>query len=168
MLEAAFRQAYPLALRSAQVRSAGAVVSGTVLLADREDWEQEALAAVWRALPRYDPSRASMRTYVERVIATRFASLGRARRCHPRLEPLEEHHSVGLDEIPMVEFRTDFHRVSASLAERDRRLAICLMDHSPTQAGRALGVSRSTIYEGIRRIRLAFEDAGFGPPAGRH
>jgi RNA polymerase sigma factor (sigma-70 family) len=168
MREAVFEGAYPLALRSAHVRSAGAVVSGAVLVADREDWEQEALTAAWQALPRYDPARASIRTYVERVIATRFASLWRARRCRPRLEPLEEHHSIGLGEIPMVEFRTDFHRVSASLAERDRRLATFLMDHSPTEASRALGISRSTVYEGIRRIRIAFEDAGLGPRSGRH
>lgn len=168
MRDAGFRRAYPQALLSAQVRSAAAVVTGAVLLADREDWEQEALTAVWRALPRYDAARASMRTYVERVIATRLASLRQGRRWQPRFEPLEEHHSVGLGEIPMVEFRIDFRRVSASLAERDRRLAIFLADHSPTQASRALGISRSTVYEGIRRIRVAFEDAGLGPRAGRH
>jgi RNA polymerase sigma factor (sigma-70 family) len=158
---------YPLARRAAHVRSAAAFAGTSVAQVDREDWEQEAMAAVWRALPRYDHSRASMRTYVEQVIATRFASLRRTRRCQPRFVPFEEHLSVGLDEIPMVEFRTDFYRVSASLAERDRRLAVCLMDHSPTEASRALGVSRSTIYEGIRRIRIAFRDAGFGPRGDR-
>jgi hypothetical protein len=49
------------------------------------------------------------------------------------------------------------------LAERDRRLAALLVDHSPTEASRALRLSRSTVYEGIGRIRVAFENAGFGP-----
>jgi RNA polymerase sigma factor (sigma-70 family) len=133
--------------------------------ADREDLEQEAFLAVWRALPQYDPLRASLRTFVERVVATRIASLMRARRRQPKLEPLEDHQPVGLDGIPFLEFKTDFQRVSTSLVERDRRLANFLVDHSPTEASRALGISRSTVYEAIRRIRVVFEDAGFGPNA---
>jgi DNA-directed RNA polymerase specialized sigma24 family protein len=164
---ALFLAIYPLACRAANVRSAAAVAVASVAPADRKDWEQEALTAVWLALPRYDPSRASLRTFVERVITTRFASLVRARRQRPKLEPLEEHHSVGLDGIPGVEFRTDFNRVSASLAECDRWLARFLVDHSPTEASRALRVSRSTVYLGIRRIRTVFEVAGFGPQRGR-
>jgi RNA polymerase sigma factor (sigma-70 family) len=159
---AQFLDIYPLARRAAHMRSAVAVAVASVAPADREDWEQEALTAVWRALPRYDPSRASLRTFVERVVTSRFASLLRAHRSKPKLEPLEEYHSVGLDVIPEVEFRTDFHSVSTSLSERDRLLATLLVDHSPTEAGRALRIARSTVYEGIRRIRIAFGDAGFG------
>lgn len=158
-----FAHAYPMARPAAGVRSAAAVALATVVPSGREDLEQEELAAVWRALPRYDPSRASLRTFVERVVAARFASLMRARRWQPSLEPLEEYHLVGLGGIPVLEFRTDFQRVSASLAERDRRLSAFPLDHSPTEASRALRISRSTVYEGIRRIRIAFADAGFGP-----
>jgi RNA polymerase sigma-70 factor (ECF subfamily) len=161
--QAQFLAIYPLARRAAEVRTAAAIAWASLAPADREDWEQEALTAVWRALPRYDPSRASLRTFVERVVTTRFASLLRARRSRPKLEPLEEYHSVGLDGIPVVEFRTDFHRVSTSLAEHDRRLATLLLDHSPTEASRVLRISRSSVYDRIHRIRIAFEDAGFGP-----
>jgi RNA polymerase sigma-70 factor, ECF subfamily len=163
MREAIFESAHPLALRSAQSRSRTAVARGAVPESEREDLEQEALVAVWRALPRYNPSRASLRTFVERVVATRLASFMRARRCRPVLEPLDDYQPVGLDGIPALEFRTDFQSVSASLAERDRRLAALLVDHSPTEASRALRLSRSTVYEGIGRIRVAFENAGFGP-----
>ena len=142
---------------------ASALARATVVPADRQDLEQEALVAVWRALPRYDPSRSGLRTFVELVVATRFVSLMRARQRQPKLEPLEDFHPVGLDGIPVLEFQTDFQRVSASLAERDRRLAALLLDHSPTEASRALRVSRSTVYEGIRRIRIAFAAAGLGP-----
>ena len=118
--------------------------------------------AVWRALQRFDPSRASLRTFVEMVVAARFASLMRARRSLPVLEPIEEYHLIGLDGIPALEFRVDFRRAAASLTEPDRRLARFLTDHTPTEAGRALGIARSTVYEAIHRIRAAFEKAGFG------
>ena len=138
------------------------MVKGAIPGPDREDAEQEALVAVWRALPHYDPLRASLRTFVERVVATRLVSLMRARRRQLTLEPLKDYQPVGLDGIPVLEFQADFQRVSTSLAERDRRLATLLVDHSPTEASRVLSISRSTVYEGIRRIRIAFEDAGFG------
>ncbi len=164
---AQFVAIYPLARRSAQVRTAAAVARATIAPADREDLVQEALTAAWRAIPSYDPSRGSMRTYVELVIASRFASLMRARRRQPIVEPLESYQPVGLNGISVLEFWTDFKRVLALLAERDRRLATLLMDHSPTEVSRALQVSRSTVYAGIRRIGTAFENAGFKPRGGR-
>ncbi len=167
MSEAVFERAYPLALRSARVRSAAAVVSGGVMVADREDLEQEALLAVWRALQSFDPSRASLRTFIERVVAARFTSLMRARRFWPTAEPIEEHHQIGLDGIPTVEFHMDLQWACAGLNEADRRLAMLLSDLSPTEARRALGISRSTVYEGIRRIRGAFVDARYGLRVGR-
>jgi RNA polymerase sigma factor (sigma-70 family) len=163
MPDQVFEQAYSMACRAARARLAAVVSMGALPRQDCEDWEQEALMAVWRALQRFDPSRASLRTFVEMVVAARFASLMRTRRCRPALEPLDDYQPVGLDGIPALEFRTDFQRVSASLAERDRGLAALLVDHSPTEASRALRLSRSTIYEGIGRIRVAFENAGFGP-----
>jgi RNA polymerase sigma factor (sigma-70 family) len=163
MREALFESAHPLATRSAQSRSRSAVARGAIPESERRDLEQEALSAVWKALPHYNPSRASLRTFVERVVATRLASLMRARRRRPTLVPLDDYQPVALNGIPALEFQTDFHRVSASLVERDRRLASMLADRSPTEAGRALRLSRSTVYEGIRRIRVAFEKAGFRP-----
>ncbi len=162
MPEAAFQQAYPIALRAAQVRSAACVATAGLPAAEREDLEQEALMWVWRALPHYDPSRSSLRTFIERVIANRFASLLRARRRQLRLVPLEDQHLATRDGIPMVEFRSDLQRVEGSLPECDRRLLPLLMEYNPTDASRELGIARSTVYQRIRRIRAAFADAGFG------
>jgi RNA polymerase sigma factor (sigma-70 family) len=162
-----FEQAYSIACRAARARLAAAVAMGTLPRQDFEDLEQEALMAVWRALQRFDPSRASLRTFVEMVVAARFASLMRARRSLPVLEPVDECHVIGLDGIPALEFRVDLRRAAASLTEPDRRLAGFLTDHTPTEAGRALGIARSTVYEAIHRIRTAFEKAGFGRRTGR-
>jgi RNA polymerase sigma-70 factor (ECF subfamily) len=167
MLEAAFQQAYPMALRAARVRSAAAVATAGLPVDEREDLEQEALMGVWRALPRYDPSRASLRTFIERVIANRFASLLRARRRQPKVESLEGQYLGTRDGIPMVEFRNDLQRVVDSLPERDRRLIPCLMEYNPTEASRSLGIARSTVYERIRRIRMAFVGAGLSPQKAR-
>jgi RNA polymerase sigma factor (sigma-70 family) len=164
---AQFLAIYPLARRAAEVRTAAAVARGIVTRPDGDDLVQEVLVAVWRALPRYNPSRGSLRTFVECVVATRFASLMRARRRQPTLKPLDSYLSVGLGGILAIEFRTDFQRVSSFLARCDRRLARILVDHSPTEASRALGVSRSTVYERIRQIRVVFEMAGLRPRAGR-
>lgn len=167
MREAAFQQAYPMALRAAQVRSAAAIATTGLPADEREDLEQQALMGVWLALPRYDSSRASVRTFVERVVASRVASLLRARRRRPRFDPIEEYHAAGLDEIPALEFQTDCQRVAATLAERDRRLVALLLVHSPTEVSRVLRISRSTVYEGIRRIQVAFQLAGYGPRQGK-
>jgi len=166
MREAIFASAYPLARRAARARSSIAISLGTATALDREDLEQEALAAVWHALQFFDPSRASLRTFVERIVANRFASLMRTRRGQPVFEVLQEHHLLGLDGIPTAEFRIDFQKVAASLSEPDRRFAESLLEHRPTEACRAMRISRSCGYERIRRIRTAFENAGFRPNAG--
>ena len=163
-----FGAAYPLALRSVQVRSAAAVLSGTIPESEREDLEQEGLLACWRALPRFDANRASLRTFVERVVAARITSLHRARHCRFRFQPLEDDQYPGGDAWTQeIEMRSDIHQVLASLRDRDRRLAVALTEHTPAEASRIVGLARSTVYERIRHIRIAFVDAGLRPQAAR-
>jgi RNA polymerase sigma-70 factor (ECF subfamily) len=163
--EGLFEEAYPLALRAARVRAAAAVAFGGAPAGDREDLEQEALLRVWQALPRYDPTKASLRTFVERVADSRFASLLRPRCRQVVIEPLSRISPASADGIPAVELRVDFERVLAKLSEPDRRLARLLSEHTPSQASRILGVARSTVYCRIRRLRAAFRAAGYGPSA---
>lgn len=164
MREAVFERVYPLALRSAQVRSAAAVASGAVLLADREDLEQEGLIACWRALPHYDPARASLRTFVEHVVATRFVSLRRARLCRPRLQPLDENqYQVGSAWAGEIELRSDVQRVLNSLPDTERKLAVALIECTPAEVSRLVGTARSTVYKRIQHIRAAFGNAGLRP-----
>ena len=46
------------------------------------------------------------------------------------------------------------------LRDDDRRLARLLAAYSPAEASRMLRMSRSTIYEGMHRIRIAFLGVG--------
>jgi RNA polymerase sigma factor (sigma-70 family) len=167
VFEAIFREAYPLALRASRVRSAAAVTSGRVPVQEREDLEQEALLRVWQALPRYDAARASLATFIERVVASKVASLLRSRRRLAIFELPTGTQPSSADGIPAVEFRTDVERILAMLGPSDRRLALLLTEHGPGEACRILGVARSTVYCRIRRLRAAFLAAGYGPSSRR-
>jgi RNA polymerase sigma factor (sigma-70 family) len=161
--QAQFLAIYPLARRAANVRSAAALTWASVAPVEREDIEQEALAAVWQALPHYDPSRASLRTFVECVVATRIVSAVRATH---RVRAL---HSVDLavdhcaDPVSgRHELRIDIERLLRCCPDDERHVALLLMEHSPAEASRILGVARSTLYLRIQRLRLRFATAGLG------
>jgi RNA polymerase sigma-70 factor (ECF subfamily) len=165
MHEPALEQALPLAMRAVQVRAAAAVATGRATAADREDLEQEAFLGLSLALRHYDASRASLRTFLERVADKRFASLLRRRRSPVVIERLDGHRFATADGIPAVQFHADFERVLASLSGPDRTLALLLIDHGPTEISRMLGIARSTVYARMARLRRAFREAGYGPAA---
>lgn len=168
MVEATFEQAYPIAARAAKVRATAAVVSGAIPVADREDFEQEGLTACWRALPQFDPARASLRTFIERVIASRIASLVRAARRSPAHVALNAASPRLVDsEAEVQELYADVERLSLAFECHDRRLILLLLEHSPAEAGRILGLPRSTVHDRIIRLRRRFVAAGFVPNGGR-
>jgi DNA-directed RNA polymerase specialized sigma24 family protein len=160
-----FARAYPLARRAAAVRSAAAIA--LVPSANREDLEQQVTIALWLALSCYDPSRASLRTFVERVAANRMASLIRSL-----------HHSGQFKEVPLEnafglaapdgrsELRTDVSRVLAGVSAFDRCVAGSLARHSAAETSRRMGVSRAKVYRAIGRLRVAFTVAGFADHRG--
>ena len=167
MIEATFEQAYPIAARAAKVRATAAVVSGAIPVADREDFEQEGLTACWRALPQFDPARASLRTFIERVIASRMASLVRAARRSPSHVPLGDAGPWPVDSgAELREFYADMERLSSALGCQDRELAFLLLEYSPAEAGRMLGIPRSTVHDKILRLRRTFVEAGLVPNGG--
>jgi RNA polymerase sigma factor (sigma-70 family) len=167
MVEATFELAYPIAVRAARVRATAAVVSGAILVADREDCEQEGLTACWLALPRFDPGRASLRTFIERVVATRIASLVRTARRSPVRVPLSAAgpRPTGSG-AELQELCADVERLSSAFGGRDQQLILLLLEHSPAEAGRMLGLPRSTVHEHILRMRRIFVAAGFVPNGG--
>jgi RNA polymerase sigma factor (sigma-70 family) len=153
-----FDLAYPLAQRAARVR-ASAIPRYDYF--DREDLEQDALAAVLAALDRYDESRASLRTFVERVASNGIASTLRRARSSKRTIadywPAAEPPRLSL----IIELRLDMNRVLGTLERRDRQVARLLEEHRPAEIARALGISRTAVYHSIDRIRDAFDEAGF-------
>jgi RNA polymerase sigma factor (sigma-70 family) len=168
MVEATFEQAYPIAARAAKVRATAAVVSGAISVADREDFEQEGLTACWLALPKFDPARASLRTFVERVVASRLASLVRAARRAPVHVPLKVAGPRPVESgSELQELYADIDRISLAFCCHDRQLIFLLLEHSPAEAGRMLGLPRSTVHDRILRLRHRFVAIGYGPNGGR-
>src|SRR5262249_7331890 len=135
--------------------------------ADRADLEQEALLGFWRALPCFDPARASLPTFSERVIANRIASTVRAQRAVRRTPVLTEAPSHSEHPGSAIELRLDVERALAVLHDNDRRLARLLADHSASEVSRILRKSGSTVLEGLRPIRIAFFEAGMAPASPR-
>ena len=127
----------------------------------REVDEQEGVVACLRALPRFDPTRASLRTFIERVVAARLASLVRQARRRPETVPVEM-----LSWLPVEcksarrELRMSIDRVVANLRTDDRELVQLLCDISPAEASRRLGIPSSTLHDRILRLRRRFARAG--------
>jgi len=154
-----FLEAGPLARRAAQVRSARAVRLLRAIGLDRADLEQEALISVWRAVSRFDPSRASLRTYVERIVESTVTTVLR-RTCTQKRTPKAMSHSEPLQILVNIELRMDLDRILNGISANDRRLARLLAEHTPAEVARIVGTSRPTVYRSIIRIRCALSEAG--------
>lgn len=165
-----FLTVYPFARRAAQVRAIQASYRYGLSLCDREDLEQEAVLTVWRKLTLYDPGRASLRTFAERVIENRMKSALRLNfakgiSLQPVGEIAQEPSHAPL--VTAIHLRTDVQRVLAAVSLRDRKFAVLLTEFSPVEAGHRLGISRATAYRAIGRLRAAFSAAGFARRRGR-
>ena len=139
---------------------------------DRDDAEQDALAAVLRAVPRFDPARGTFRTFAAAV--ARYAVLSRRRDDRRRLAAVR----VGLpgadaddgDPAGRLPSREpdpgdadaadgrEFWGRLAGLPDRERRAVSAWARGVPSPAIAAdLGVSRARVYQlrdrGVRRLR---------------
>ena len=157
MVEATFEQAYPIAVRAAKVRATAAVASGAIPVSDREDIEQEGVTACWRALPKYDPCRASLRTFIERVVGNHITSLVRSARRIPASLPLTEAPPQMTDsDTRRCEFQVDLERLSRKIAARDQQIVFLLLNHSPAEVSRMIGLSSSGVHQRLAELRPTF------------
>jgi DNA-directed RNA polymerase specialized sigma24 family protein len=105
-----FRSAYPLALRAARAYSArwrDVLRAGGL---DREDLESSCISEVWRNIGRFDSSKSSFRTFVERIVASKTASFLRKCQAHKRAPSdigLTRFSQLPID-ILAIEVRVDF------------------------------------------------------------
>jgi RNA polymerase sigma factor (sigma-70 family) len=158
-------------------------VRGPFARGEIDDLRQELRLGVVERAGAFDPSRASWPTFVDRVVTSRAANLAAAeraacrdrRRCvfaedvganqaASREEALD--HVAGSTERDLrapladLELRRDVHAVVGRLPPDERRVCEHVLAASIDEAARALGRSRSWVYDALRRLREPFEDAG--------
>jgi RNA polymerase sigma factor (sigma-70 family) len=160
MWEALFEEAYPFARRAAEVRSRKTRLADDSV--DRDDLKQEVLMEVWAALRNFDPGRASLGTFIERIAAHEVVSFKRRIKAKKRTKPADfEFVSTSKNMVITVQLRVDLGRLLRNLAPLDRCVARLLVEDSPAQVARILGISRSAVYRSIERIRDALLQGGY-------
>ena len=156
---------------------------------EMEDIEQELRTDLLERLPKYDPAKASRNTFVTRLIDNKISRLVRHRstacRDYRRVEcsvndivtdasgnKVERECTIDRDEAEMragkrrrperdeVDLRHDVSLAVATLPAHLRQIADLLSKQSPAATARTLGISPSTIYCEISKMRRIFEDAG--------
>jgi len=157
---------------------------------DREDVEQELALDLLSRLPEYDATRGLRSAFVGQIINHKVAQLIRDRRrkkrdCRCRAcsldDPPEQEDGSTIPreeiiaqddydllmskhsrpEIERLDLRLDVSAVVSRLPADQQDLAARLMHQSITEAARALGVSRSTLYSNeVKHLRRIFTDEG--------
>ncbi len=159
---------------------------------DEEDLEQELAMFLLAKGHLFDPARASVNTFTDRVIMSKVAMIIRDRRRQKRAgdftaQSLEETRPRSEDEVGALRdalTEADARRrlgTEASDLERAQRIAAvveamrslpaedrdicCRLTERPAAAvARDLGISRHQLRKVIERVRLHFEARGLGEP----
>jgi len=167
VVDARFDQSYPASNQIAAVLSAKTAALYRLPAEDTLDLRQEALFELWRKAPAFDARRSCWRTFAERIVANRLASVMRNRRSvrsgwgkQIALAELEIADPVGHAQLDL---QADVQRVLADVAPFDQKVAASLVNYSADETCHRLGVSRSTVYRAIGRLRIAFTEAGLSP-----
>ena len=156
---------------------------------EREDIEQELWLAVLEKAERFDPARARLETFLDRVVSRAAAMLLRSRKRRKRgngvlplslesdftstgegLKPLSETvfladvaRRLGTQSADPVERLEQTEAIECALAQMPERLRdICrrLMTGTVASVARELGISRYQVRKALEEARPYFEEAG--------
>jgi len=156
---------------------------------DREDIVQDLTADLMSRLPKFDSSRASWHTFVDRIVNHRVARLIEFKQAPMRDYRLpvsslsEDVTTPSGEEIPLEDFahedvvrsqhgvaelsmedqaalRIDLRRAMDALTPEERDLCVRLMTSTMSEIAAAMGIPRPTLYERRRKIQAVFEQAG--------
>jgi DNA-directed RNA polymerase specialized sigma24 family protein len=144
-----------------------------------EDYEQELAADLWRRIPAYDPDRATLPTFIDRLVRNRvagfFAAAQAAKRQHERQlvafdELKDEAGRAGgvktsswvaaSDLADEVGLRHDVGGFKTNLPPALKRYCAILMSGSITEAISKYGLHPSSYYDGLGRLRRRALEAG--------
>lgn len=137
-----------------------------------EDAVQEAFVRAWRASDRYDPARASQRTWLFAILRNVVIDQVRARRVRPAVaaaEPLLDR-AGDADRDDAIEQALVGWQVEAALAALAEDLRWVLIEvhwrgrpyaEVAADLGIPEGTVKSRVYYGLRAMRTALEDGGW-------
>lgn len=151
----------PFVLRQAEIRASQLVACAGFTRDDWEDLRQDLLLDYLERLPLFDSERGEPRGFMFGVVRNRAARLAAQRRravCGVITDlPPRPHADVDHD------LRLDVAAAVARLPDHLRVVAELLLERTPREVARAIGKSRSRVYQMIGEIRAAFEQAGVRP-----
>jgi RNA polymerase sigma-70 factor (ECF subfamily) len=158
-----------LALVEPLARSIRAVASAWGRTAeDRRDLEQEILAQLWRAFPRYDRARP-FPTWLYRVALNVAISQARARwPQEDRRAPLEAAEDLALDARPRDERLAQLHTFISELEPLPRALVVLHLEDRPhREIAEILGLSETNVSTRLSRLRQRLRER-FSADGGTH
>ena len=156
---------------------------------DLEDLEQELTIHLFEQLPKFDPTRGAFSTFADRVVDHKAADIldarfAACRDCRLRVGSIHDPvrlqdggevlvEDMDLDDAVQVQrgiggrspheeadLRIDLKRALATLTPEQRDLCLWLLTSTIAEISATTGVPRPTLYDRLRRIRVAFERAG--------
>lgn len=137
-----------------------------------EDAVQEAFVRAWRASDRYDPARASQRTWLFAILRNVVIDQVRARRSRPGLAPDRDSPerdvgNGGDDAIEKLLTAWQVEAVLETLAADQRRVLVEVhwrgrpYAEVAAELGVPEGTVKSRVYYGLRAMRTALEAGGW-------
>ena len=147
---------------------------------DREDIEQDLWLDLLERLPKYDPAKATLNTFIALVVERRVATLIRDRSTEKRSPDREEcslddpvldgdgrvvsrHETTpeaASDPGRLRELERDMAHVVAHLPDDLRSIALALAFGTQNSIGPELGFSRRAMAKAVEQLREIFRDAG--------
>ncbi|MBU2625031.1 MAG: RNA polymerase subunit sigma-24 [candidate division Zixibacteria bacterium] len=157
--------------------------------ADWEDIEQELTLDLFRRLPKYNPKRAKLNTFIARIVEHKIATIIEARMAAMRdyrlcscslNDPLEDEDGHSIERIETIDqdeyllrigklsrptadlqdLRIDLFNAMERLQPDLRDICEQLLANTITETSKVTGVPRGTIYGHMKKIAAIFEDAG--------
>ena len=134
-----------------------------------EDAVQEAFVRAWRASDRYDPARASQRTWLFAILRNVVIDQVRARRSRPPMAGAADGTETAASHDAIDEVLTGWQvdAALATLAEDQRRVLVEVhwrgrpYAEVAAELGVPEGTVKSRVYYGLRAMRVALEAGGW-------
>lgn len=158
-------------------------------ISDIKDIEQKLALALLQQLPNYDPTRASRRTFINRIINFEIATIIEGRKAKKRdyrlnagslNEDYKNDDGAITSRLELVDAEACYRRLGwtcgPSEEQRDlkidldwlivnlppeiRELCMRLQYQTVLEISQATGVPRSTLYDRMKRVGILFKDKG--------